>query len=247
MLNKFSERIYYMRGEDLTDRPYLYYIRGDNKNFAVDAGNSANHVSRFYNELRKYGLAEPDYTVITHWHWDHTFGMNAVSGKTIASKETDRKLREAMSFDWSEAAIDRRIKSGREIEYCAECIKNEYTYLSDIVIIPADIFIEKPLEIDLGGITCRIIPHDSPHSRDSIFIYIPEEKALIVGDADYEDYYENDYLYDKTRVKALLEFIESIDFDYYFRGHEDMLVRYEAIEFLNAQMENNEKASISVR
>lgn len=51
MLIQLSGRIWYNEGEQETDRPYLYYIRGDEKSAVIDAGNSERHVREFYRAL----------------------------------------------------------------------------------------------------------------------------------------------------------------------------------------------------
>lgn len=47
---------------------------------AVDAEHSDAHVRDFCRALEGEGLPLPAPTAITHWHWDHAFGMHAVSG-----------------------------------------------------------------------------------------------------------------------------------------------------------------------
>lgn len=244
-MEKLTNRIYYMSGDEKTDRPFLYYVKGDEKCLAIDAGASANHVKAFYWQLEQMGLKIPDYTVITHWHWDHAFGMCAVEGETIASTLTNRKLREMQQWEWSEAALQDRIAAEEEIEYCAACMKIEYPYLSDIIIKPAMIEVGDSLELDLGNVCCQILQHDAPHSRDGLFVYIPEEKALIVGDADYEDYYDGDYKYDKAKLDDLIRFVEKFDFTFYLRGHEGVFNRQQAMGFLQTQLSNDQRSEIA--
>lgn len=245
MLKKLTERIYYLEGDEFTDRPFIYYINGDRESLAVDAGESANHVAYFYKELEKNKLRKPDYTVITHWHWDHTFGMHAVSGKTIASEITDEKLEQMKSWEWTNEAIEERLKSGKDIKYCMDCLKREYAYLNDIITVQADEIIKGERIIELGGVTCCILQHDNTHSRDGLFVYIPTEKALVVGDADYEDYYDNDYRYDKKRLNELIEFISQFDFKYYLRGHEGIMKKEEALCFLNSRRNSNAQSIVA--
>lgn len=235
MIKKLTDRIYYLEGNEFTDRPFLYLIKGDQRSAAVDAGASANHVSCFYRDLERTGLRVPDYTIITHWHWDHSFGMHAAAGKTIASRLTNDKLKEMQSWEWTEAAMEERLKSGEEIQFCADCMKREYAYLDDIIIDTADQVVEDEMILDLGNVTCRIIQHDNTHSRDGLFVYVPEEKVLAVGDADCEDYYDGDYKYDQERLKSLIAFISGFDFEYYLRGHDDVMNKKQAMEFLNSR------------
>ena len=95
-LKKLSEHIWYMPFEEERDRPNLGYIKGDKLSIAVDAGHSEAHIREFYALLRKEGLPLPSLTVITHWHWDHTFAMHAANGLTIANKTTNAHILECI-------------------------------------------------------------------------------------------------------------------------------------------------------
>ena len=170
MLIKFSDRIYYYEGEESTDRPYLYYIRGGRQSAVIDAGNSRRHVESFYAALSEVGLPLPDYTVITHWHWDHTFGLPYVQGKTVASALTNQKLRQVMGWVWTPEAMDAREKTGEDIAFCNRCIRIEYENLQEITVSPAQEEVEDRRTIDLGGVHLELFAADSPHSRDSLYI-----------------------------------------------------------------------------
>jgi metal-dependent hydrolase (beta-lactamase superfamily II) len=111
-LKKMSDRIYYLPNEEETDRPVLGYINGNKYSLAVDAGNSSKHVDKFYKELSDSNLRLPDYTVITHWHWDHTFGMHAVPGKTVSAKLTNERLKEVAAWKWSDEDMKDRLETG---------------------------------------------------------------------------------------------------------------------------------------
>lgn len=43
----------------------------------------------------------PQYTIITHWHWDYTFGIPYVHGEIIASERTNQKLEEVNTWEWA--------------------------------------------------------------------------------------------------------------------------------------------------
>lgn len=219
MLEKFSENIWYMRGEERTDRPYLYYIKGSRLSAAVDAGNSAAHIDKFYGALRDEGLPLPDITFITHWHWDHTFAMHKVHGLTVSSAGTDKKLREVMRWQWTDEAMQARVSSGEDVAHVCRTIKIEYPDLDAITVVPPDIAVSGTVSADLGGITCLLSARDSTHSRDALFIYVPEEKTLIAGDALCADYYDNGGRYDRVRLLDMISYIEGTGARHILDGH----------------------------
>jgi glyoxylase-like metal-dependent hydrolase (beta-lactamase superfamily II) len=237
-LRKLSDRIYYLPNEEETDRPVLGYINGDKYSLAVDAGNSSKHVEKFYEELKNANLRLPDYTVITHWHWDHTFGMHAVTGKTISGKLTNEKLNEVAAWKWSDEDMKERLETGIDIEFCDRCIKLEYPDREAIKVVTSYIEFSGKLRIDLGGFHCEIMEINAPHSEDSVLIYVPEEKAIFVGDADCGDYYNNAGKYDKDKLENYIELIRGIDFNTCVLGHDKPENREEVLKYLEGELQN---------
>lgn len=93
-LKILTKSIYYLPHEPEVDRPMLSYVKGGKYSLAIDAGYSFCHVKDFYEaiELNKFKI--PDFTVIKHWHYDHTFGMHAIKGVSIAHGKTNEFLKE---------------------------------------------------------------------------------------------------------------------------------------------------------
>ena len=87
-LKRLTEHIWYMPFEEERDRPNLGYIRGERFSLAVDAGHSAAHVREFYALLNKENLPLPAITVLTHWHWDHTFHTDDSTLVYVAEDKT---------------------------------------------------------------------------------------------------------------------------------------------------------------
>ena len=90
-LIKLSEHIYYLKYDEVGDRPNLYYIKGKDYSVCIDAGNSKRHIEKFYSALKQNNLEDPRYTIITHWHWDHTFGLKYAKGERISSIKNQPK------------------------------------------------------------------------------------------------------------------------------------------------------------
>jgi glyoxylase-like metal-dependent hydrolase (beta-lactamase superfamily II) len=235
-LRKISNRIHYLPAEERTDRPVLGYIRGDKFSLAIDAGNSSDHVEKFYRELGISGLRLPDFTVITHWHWDHSFGMHAVSGKTVASYLTNEKLAEVQKWEWTDEAMKKRLQSGEDIEMCDWCIRLEYPDRTKIKVVTANVEFTGAITIDLGNIRCEIREFISTHSNDSVFVHVPEERIVFIGDADSGDYYQNRGEYDRTKLVEMIKVLEEIDVDIIMAGHDDTQPKAALVNYLKNEM-----------
>jgi len=220
-INKIGERFWYITPISLTDRPILGMVVGNNKTLMIDAGNSEDHAHYFQEELLKMGVPNPDMVLLTHWHWDHIFGLSGLQNiVSIASKDTKEAMTELIPFSWSNEAIDARVKEGIEIEFCARAIKEEFKDHRDIKIVLPDITFDKRLEIDLGGVTCIIQHVGGDHSADSVVVYIKEEKILFLADCIYPNMYATKENYTIKETLRLLDVLEQFDAETYIPSHQ---------------------------
>ncbi|WP_312501866.1 MBL fold metallo-hydrolase [Lacrimispora sp.] len=127
-LRKINDRVFYYPHQPETDRPMLAYIKGDKFSLAIDAGNSAYHVDEFYKALEAQKLKKPDFTVITHWHWDHTFGMHRISGLSIAHNKTNEFLGKEKTKIFDKAYLD-------FLKNDDKCFGKEYKNNKKVVIV----------------------------------------------------------------------------------------------------------------
>lgn len=218
-LKKLCDGVWYLPHSEATDRPALGYIRGGNYALMVDCGNSPAHLALFRQALTAQGLPMPKTAVITHWHWDHTFAMCAFEGLTVACEATDRQLRTMMDWEWTDDAMRERLRTGEDIAFCDTHIRLEYPDLSAIRVRSADLVFDEHISFDLGGLRCEARRVGGPHSEDSVTVYVPERKILFAGDGHTGDFYGMDGAYDKGRLAAYIDYLDSVDFDVYIHGH----------------------------
>lgn len=232
-LRKLNERLYVYDYDTYTDRLNIYYILGDNYSVAVEAGASKRHCDEFYEALNMEGLRLPEYTIISHWHWDHSFGLNAINGKSISTKKTQEYIESVKSWIWTKEEIHRRVEDREDIEFCALHIPREYPVLSDIKVVNTDEGIEEKKVLDLGGVTLELIPAISTHSDDCLYVYSPELRILIVEDADGCDFF-NGGIYHQDLLAGMIEFFESLDYDYHYLGHANYQTKEQALNRLKS-------------
>jgi len=222
LLQKITSSILYMPAEERTDRPVLGVVSGKQMSLIIDSGNSPAHARQFIKKLSTSRVPPPRLMGITHWHWDHTFGMSVWDIPTIAHVDTQKGLEVLREYSWDDESLDERVEQGLEIEFCAEMIKKEFAWDRDQIKIklPEIIFPER-LRIDLGGLTCLIERVGGDHEPGSTVFYIPEEKVLFLGDCLGPDLYAPKYYYSIDKFLGLLEKLRGYGAGTYVSSHGD--------------------------
>lgn len=230
-LKELTDKIYYLPHEAASDRPMLAYLKGSRFTLAVDAGYSENHVRDFYNGLEEAGLPKPDFTVITHWHYDHTFGMCSICGVSIAQEKTNLFLKEQQKKLLDPSYI-------RQLKKEDPCFEREYRNAAKVSAVLSDIQFQEELCLSLGGMTAKIYHTEAPHSEDTVCIYVPEEKVLFLGDATSEDFFNNGYM-DRQKLRKLVEMIENTDCVYCILSHTEPLEKGELVSYLHTLLRDS--------
>lgn len=208
-LIQVSERVWVLPFEEERDRPNLGYVRGDHWSLAIDAGHSDDHVALFYRALEDAGLPLPRLTALTHWHWDHTFGMHAIHGLSVANARTDAHLREFRK---------RLEREGRGMFLALhESVGREYAGDKPVVVTPPDMVFSGEMALDLGGCHAMLFEAPSPHTDDATLVYVVNENVLFLGDACCGAF--PDWGKDEALAKKLAKTIESIGASTCLEGH----------------------------
>ena len=210
-LQRISEHVWIFPFDSPKDRPNLGYILGDEKALAVDAGHSSSHVEDFYDAIRAEGLPLPELTVITHWHWDHTFGMHAVYGETFARPETNAKLVEIRE--------EMKVNPGKAKEFLSSdsSIRREYAGGVPLKVVPSDKIVVDDQTVDLGGVSVKLIKTESPHTDDALLVYVPGDRVLFVGDAQLGEF--PSWRMDWDKLASLADKVRGLDADMVIDGH----------------------------
>ena len=229
-MQRISERIMFLPPDEAYDRPLIGYVRGDSFSIAVDAGSSAVHVKLFHEALAEEHMPMPVLTILTHSHWDHSYGLPAVTGLSIACTETCRHLQDD-------------INAGNELLY-KSCISEDYSYLRREYSSPESISIRLPdiafsgsMTIDLGGIHAVLKHIPSPHTDDSTLVFIPSEGVLFIGDASSGEILSDKDLesggrYEKSSLEAFISALKDIGAETVIHSHAEPVSAEEEISYL---------------
>ena len=208
-LYQLNEKIYYSAYEEERDRPALGYIKGERFSVAIDAGHSDDHVNEFYEALKEHGLPLPALTIITHWHWDHSFAMHAINGLSIANKKTNEYLKDFIR--------NRSAENDRKFLELDPSIALEYKDGKEIIVKEADIVFEGSLYLDAGNTPIELFQAPSAHTNDSTLILVPNERVVFFGDALSGVF--PTWIADPDLLNQFIERIRSLDVDWCIGGH----------------------------
>ena len=207
--------------DDRTDRPALGAIRGERGTLLVEGGASVAHLGAFAAELAARGRPPIVGIVLTHWHWDHSFGSAAVDVPVIAHADTAAELAVQAAYDWSDAALEERVRDGREIAFCADCLRLEIPDRSDLrIVLPAETFTGRH-PIDLGGVRADVVHVGGDHAADSCVIHVPGDDVLFLGDCLYQRLYAPEPLLTIAAVRSLVGRVEPFRVAVAVEGHDD--------------------------
>ncbi|GAB4438527.1 MAG: MBL fold metallo-hydrolase [Anaerolineae bacterium] len=205
---------------------------GERATLIVDAGNSPAHANLLLAELARLKLPPPDYLVLTHWHWDHVFGIEAFEVPLFAHAETGRALEEMATLDWSDAALDLRVAEGSEIEFCRDMIKLEWPDRTHLRLRAPDVTFVTGLEFNLGGVRCHVDHVGGDHASDSCIVAVPDDGVIFLGDCLYEDLHHGPHNYTVEKLFPLIDRILRHHADSYIFGHHQAPVpKTEMLEF----------------
>ncbi len=223
-LIKVTDRIYYLPNWEDNDWCTIGLVIGDRHTMMLDSGRSKRHVDYFMAQLKENGLPEPDLCRLTHWHWDHSYGLAHLEGVTsFATKATNRLIRKMQNWQWTRQDMKKRVETGEDLAFSYPYINNEYPDKSQIKIRPANVEYTDKLKIDLGGITVKLQAIENSHSYDSAVAYIEEEKCIFLGDIHYEDLLPKKPVYYPDSHKKLIAGLRKFDFDKVLCGHQHLM------------------------
>lgn len=220
------------------DRPRLGYIHQGECAFMIDAGNSADHYQTFLDLLIQHQLPKPQLLILTHWHWDHVFGLHACDFTTLASEKTQAKLRQMQTWTWDDQAMKQRLETGEDIEFCDIYMRKEYPDRSLIKVALAKETFVDATSTHCHDLEVKIQSIENDHSEDASVVYIPEDKILFLGDAYTENYHNGPAHYTKPKLTALIKGLEALDFEVAIHGHDRLRHKDELLEELRNSLKN---------
>lgn len=234
-LFRISDHVYWM-SPGKPDRPSLCAVVGAEHTLMLDTGASATHIRLFLDALTAEGIPIPRYATLTHWHWDHIFGASELNVPLIAQSRTAGEIAALADREWDDAALDDQTAAGMLPLSWADNIKLELPEPREVRIVRPDIVFQDMLEIQLGGVTCRIQHVGGDHSDDSCVVVIEPDHVLFIGDCLCENIRAPIPYFTRKRLFPLLDTLLSFGAEHVVEGHNRSVITRAELESLADQM-----------
>jgi glyoxylase-like metal-dependent hydrolase (beta-lactamase superfamily II) len=238
VLTKIAEHVYWMPPGP-PDRPSVCGVVGDRRTLMLDAGSSAAHTRAFLGDLLIESGTRPWAVVYTHSDWDHVLGGAEVGGLVIAHAQTAVGLIELADRDWTDEGLDRRVAAGLSSPQHAANVKEELPSPRVVEIALADVVFHDGIEIDLGGVSVRVLHVGGDHSADSSVMYVEPDGVLFLGDCMYAS--PEGALTPESAFR-LRDTILGFAAEHYVEGHHELVSSRREMEDLFEKMRLAERA-----
>jgi glyoxylase-like metal-dependent hydrolase (beta-lactamase superfamily II) len=158
--------------------------------------------------------------VLTHWHWDHSFGGAALDVPIAAHRLTAAELAREAALDFGDAALAERVARGEELAFCAAMMAIEIPDRSALRIVePTILFGDEGIDLRLGGVTCTVRRVGGDHAADSCVMHVVEDGLLFLGDALAQRLHAPVEHLTIDGMRGVLDLIDAYDADVAIRGH----------------------------
>lgn len=234
-LKKVANSTYLLEFRENTDRPNLGYIYKENGSYIIDAGNSKKHVKHFYKKLKKNNLPMPKYSIITHHHWDHCFGLIHTNTHSYGLSKTNEEI---IKYDTliKEIGIKYLIKEKIIPLFSKDHLLLEYKHKLKSIRLST---ISKTFDNNLAIDNLLLFRFPSNHTDDTLAILDKEDSILYLGDALCGKIIDFDFISDINILNEQYDLINSLDFKIAIESHQSPKTKEEILEKLQKKI--NEK------
>jgi glyoxylase-like metal-dependent hydrolase (beta-lactamase superfamily II) len=135
----------------------------------VDALGSPALAQELLAEIRRITPAPVRYVIVTHYHADHVYGLQAfkAAGATVVAH------RDGQLYLNSDTAALRLQASREELAPAVD---------ANTRLVAADRWIDGPTTIRLGGVDFLLQPAGPAHTPEDLVVWVPKQKLLLAGD-----------------------------------------------------------------
>lgn len=221
-LEQLAPRVYLFPRDETPNaiQPNIGFIELAEQTILIDGGNSSRHARKIRTALDMAGLPPIKTVILTHHHWDHTFGLSSLNPQQIISHSLCTKyLREYAQREWNPMILREEIARNPKLEISNNAIIDAISDWHSFRIELPTMSFSHHLSLYFDELKIELVHVGGRHSDDSIIVRLPEQKVMFLGDCYYPPAYHLREEDDVDLDIALLESFLEQDYDIYVDGH----------------------------
>ncbi|WP_197682369.1 MBL fold metallo-hydrolase [Jiangella sp. DSM 45060] len=171
--------------------------------------------------------------VLTHHHWDHTWGLAAWDAPATAHRRCAEAMAAEATLPWSHEELRRRIAAQPLLGPSYRARARAVDDFGELRLVAPDTVFDDRLTVTAGGATVELAHVGGGHAHGSSVVRVPAAGVLFLGDA----YYPPPHHLRRPGDGPDLELAASLlgpDVEWWVEGHDVPRTRAEAEAALRA-------------
>jgi glyoxylase-like metal-dependent hydrolase (beta-lactamase superfamily II) len=233
-----SPKIYLL--ENLGESGNVAFLVTDEGVLVVDSGDTPANGRTIVEKVRAVTAKPIRYVVLTHYHGDHTLGLQSFPSATliIAAANLPRNMkrdeeyikatREKLSVQIAEIRnVLQKLGDEKSAQRTAEeerlkKTEEELSFYRELRLVPPSVLVADKKILLLGGETIEIVFPGPAHTDDNSWVYFPGQKVIHMGDMDFNRLHPFiDWQFGSNTANwiAQLKIVENLPLDNVIPGH----------------------------
>jgi glyoxylase-like metal-dependent hydrolase (beta-lactamase superfamily II) len=193
-----SEKVYILEG--LAESGNVAFLVTEAGVLVVDAGDSPASGLTIIEKVREVTAQPIRFVVLTHYHGDHCFGLQAFPAETLIIAQENLPQNQKHDAAEIKVAMEKYLGHITEIkenfrklgkkktsqrakdEERLKKAEEKLAFYGQLQIVPPHILFHDKLVLQLGGEIIEIINPGPAHTNDNALVYFPGQRIIYMGD-----------------------------------------------------------------
>lgn len=203
-----------------TVQPNIGIIKLQKQTILIDSGNSPRHARQILSAINGNLLAPVRTIILTHHHWDHSFGAASFNtGAIITHEKCAAYLQAYTERDWNATRLREEIAENPGREISNNAMIDAISDWRDFRIVSPTMTFSDTMTLYLDELVIELEHVGGRHADDSIIVRLPQQRVMFVGDSYYPEPYHLREDGDEDLDLPMLNSLLDADYDIYIDGH----------------------------